>query len=157
LLPGAEVLLPAAAKSARAKLELQAEPAADGTASTVKLPIDLTRQDTDAVEALLRPGVFEIWMQTPDGKYLVRNLAHDVAASEGNLARVTHQELEEKLQPIKINIQSAQSLTDAGWEPEAASHSTTLLGLLILLLLGEQALAYSASYHVPKIVRGGAA
>lgn len=157
LLPGAEVLLPAKGETARAKLDYQAQPSADGSSSTVKLAIDLARQDNDAVEALLRPGVFELWMQTSDGKYVVRNIAHNVTADEGSLARVTHKELEDKLQPIKISIQSAEALTDAGWEPEAASHSTALLGLLIMMLLGEQALAYSASYHVPKIVRGGAA
>ena len=95
-------------------------------------------------------------MQSVNGQYLVRNVAHNVASTEGNLARVGSSELEEKLRPLKISVQSADSLGDAGWLPEAASHSTLLLVLLIALLLGEQALAYSASYHVPKVARAGA-
>ncbi|MCC6509677.1 MAG: BatA domain-containing protein [Pirellulaceae bacterium] len=123
---------------------------------TVKLAIDLTA-DNESVEALLRPGVFELWMDTTDGGKVVRNVAHNVAASEGNLARVTKSELEERLSPMKISVQSAESLSGAAWSPEGASYSTLLLVLLIAMLLIEQALAYSASYHVPKLARSGAA
>lgn len=123
--------------------------------ASLRLAIDLSTQDTDGVDALLRPGIYELWAQTIGGDAIVRNVAHNVSGSEGNLAKVTPQELQEKLQPIKVNVQSATSLSDAGWSPETTSHSTAILALLIVLLLAEQALAYSASYHVPKLASGG--
>ncbi len=157
LIPRAEVLLPAKGDSPRAKLEFQAEQSSADSPATVELKIDLAGNENDSVEGLLRPGLFELWMQTVNGEYLVQNKAHNVNGSEGNLVRVSNSELEAALQPIKISIQSASSLADAGWEPEAASHSTLLMFILIALLLGEQMLAYSASYHVPRIAKGGIA
>ena len=154
LLPGAELLLPAKNDNARAKLSLPADQTAPDQPVKLALGVDLT-QDNDAIEGLLRPGVFEFWMQTTDGASLVRNTAHNVPAGEGNLARVSRSELEEKLSPIKIKVQSAESLSSAAWSPEAASYSTLLFALLVLLLLAEQSLAYSASYHVPKITKPG--
>ncbi len=156
LLPGAEVLFPAKSDGARAKTTLTVEPKSPDEPVNVSMPVDL-QQDNDSVEALTRPGVFEIWMQTADGSNIIKNVAHNVSTAEGNLARVTKTELVEKLSPIKINVQTAESLNAAGWSPEAASHSTTLLVLLVIMLLIEQALAYSASYHVPRVVRTGAA
>lgn len=154
LLPGAELLLPAKNENARAKLSLTAEQATPDQPVKIEVPVDLS-QDNDAIEGLLRPGVFEFWMQTTDGGNLVRNMAHNVPAGEGNLARVSRTELEETLSPIKITIQSADSLSSAAWSPEAASYSTLLFALLVLLLLAEQTLAYSASYHVPKVTKPG--
>ena len=154
LLPGADLLLPAKNDNARAKLSLPAEQSAPDQPVKVELAVDLT-QDNDAIEGLLRPGVFEFWMQTTDGASLVRNVAHNVLSGEGNLARVSRTELEEKLSPIKFTLQSANSLSSAAWSPEAASYSTLLFALLVLLLLAEQSLAYSASYHVPKIAKPG--
>ena len=154
LLPGADLLLPAKNDNARAKLSLPADQNAPDQPVKLELGVDLT-QDNDAIEGLLRPGVFEFWMQTTDGASLVRNTAHNVPAGEGNLARVSRSELEEKLSPIKIKVQSAESLSTAAWSPEAASYSTLLFALLVLLLLAEQSLAYSASYHVPKITKPG--
>lgn len=154
LLPGVDLLLPTKNENARAKLTLPADQAAPDQPVKVEFAVDLT-QDNDAIEGLLRPGVFEFWMQTTDGASLVRNTAHNVPAGEGNLARVSRTELEEKLSPIKISIQSADALSSAAWSPEAASYSTLLFALLVLLLLAEQTLAYSASYHVPKIAKPG--
>ncbi len=154
LMSGADLLLPAKNENARAKLSLPAEQPAPDKPLTVQMAVDLT-QDNDAIEGLLRPGVFEFWMQSTDGVSLVRNTAHNVPAGEGNLARVSRTELEEKLSPIKISVQSADSLSAVAWSPEAASYSSWLLALLVLLLLAEQSLAYSASYHVPKITKPG--
>jgi hypothetical protein len=153
LLSSVDLLLPAKNDNARAKLTLPAQSQADQPVK-VELPVDLT-QDNDAIEGLLRPGIFEFWIQTTDGANLVHNLAHNVPSSEGNLARVSRTELEEKLSPIKISIQSADSLSAVAWSPEAASHSTLLFALLVVLLLAEQSLAYSASYHVPKVAKTG--
>ncbi len=154
LLPGADLLLPAKNDNARAKLTLAADQATPDQAVKLDVAVDLT-QDNDAIEGLLRPGIFEFWMNTTDGASLVRNTAHNVPAGEGNLARVSRTELEEKLSPIKITVQSADSLSAAAWSPEAASYSTLLFALLVLLLLAEQSLAYSASYHVPKVTKPG--
>ncbi len=154
LLPDAEVLFPAKNDGGRAKLTVPAQQTSADAPLKIELAVDLT-QDNDAIEGLLRPGVFEVWMNSTDGVSLVQNTAHNVPAGEGNLARVTRTELEEKLSPLKVTIQSADTLSTAAWSPEAASYSTLLFALLVLLLLAEQSLAYSASYHVPKVTKPG--
>jgi hypothetical protein len=89
-------------------------------------------------------------MMDAQGNYLVNNFAHNVPAAEGDLERVTHSELERELSGIPIDIQTAETVRGLSTNAQDATHSTLLLGLLAFLLLGEQLLAYSASYHAPE-------
>jgi hypothetical protein len=71
------------------------------------------------------------------------------AVSESNTALIDTQELKQKLPNVKFNLISLNQLSSIGNEADQSNISTTILYLLVLLLLGEQVLAYSASYHTP--------
>ncbi len=154
ILPDAEIFFPSAS-GPRMRVQQKTEPQTDQQLASVKLSIDVTRQSPEVIDALMRAGVFETWLMTTDGKTLVRNLARNVAAAEGDLARVTSQEMEEKLRPVEIRFRSAQSMSAAGWATQTTSPSVLLMALLAGLLLCEQALGYAASFHPPPLVTGG--
>ncbi len=151
VLPQAELLIPAGDSGTRLRLQPSVETNATGDVAKFSLAIDLDQANRDLTDSLLRPGIFESWMVTANGDYLVENAAHNVAAAEGDLTRVVGNELEKKL-PVKVR--TAESISNASLSALDASHSTLLMALLALLLLGEQALAYSASYHPQRLAAG---
>jgi hypothetical protein len=151
VLPEAEVFIPARDSGSRIRLQPKVQSNDSGDVSKVRLTVDLEQANRDLIDDLLRPGVFESWMVSANGDYLVDNAAHNVSASEGDLTRVGANELETKL-PVKVR--TADSLAGIGLSAQDAAHSTLLLTLLTLLLLGEQALAYSASFHPQRLAAG---
>jgi hypothetical protein len=156
VLPEAEVLLPASSLSAP-RMKLIRPVAIDEQnpdVSRVAVAIDVAETDRDVLDGMLRPGVFETWMVDSQERKIFQNFAHNVAAAEGNLERVTYSELERKLSDIPLDIRSAQAVSGTGLNTSEAGHSTLLMVLLSVLLLGEQLLAYSASYHAPRLVGG---
>jgi hypothetical protein len=50
---------------------------------------------------------------------------------------------------VKFDFLSFDQVGNIGSESEKNNISTTILYLLVALLVGEQLLAYSASYHTP--------
>jgi hypothetical protein len=152
VLPEAEVLMPASrAGGQRLRLLRQVSvDSQDSSISRLDLAIDLAEMDRDIVDSLLRPGIYETWMINSQGEKLLHNSAHNVAAAEGNLERVTHTELEQKLVGIPLDIRTAEAVSGSGLNSPEASHSTLLMACLAGLLLLEQLLAYSASYHAPR-------
>jgi Aerotolerance regulator N-terminal len=151
VLPEAEVLIPSKDAGSRIRLQPKVQTNDAGDVSKVKLSVDLDQANRDLIDDLLRPGLFESWMVAANGDYLVDNAAHNVSASEGDLTRVSENELESKL-PVKVR--TAESLAGLGLSSQDAAHSTLLMTLLALLLLGEQALAYSASFHPQRLAAG---
>ncbi|MGC4004366.1 MAG: BatA domain-containing protein [Pirellulales bacterium] len=69
--------------------------------------------------------------------------------SEGNTALISSADLRTELQNVKFDFLGFDQLSNIGSESEQNNISTTILYLLVFLLLGEQLLAYSASYHTP--------
>ena len=69
--------------------------------------------------------------------------------SESNLAVIDTQQLRQDLQNVKFDFVGYNQLTNLGSESEQNNISTTILYLLVAMLLGEQLLSYSASYHTP--------
>ena len=151
VLPEAEVLIPPRDAGSRLRLQPKVQVNASGEVSKVQLAVGLEQGDRDLIDDLLRPGLFESWMISANGDYLVSNAAHNVSAAEGDLNRVSESELEQKL-PVKVR--TADSLSDLGLSSQDAAQSTLLMVLLALLLLGEQALAYSASFHPQRLAAG---
>jgi uncharacterized membrane protein len=151
VLPESEILFPARETAMRIRLQPAVDVSAAGDVARVRLAIDMQQVNRDMVDDLLRPGLFECWMINANGDYINNNFAHNVAASEGDLTRVGARELEQKL-PVKVR--SAESISGAGLNSQDAAHSTLLMTLLTLLILGEQALAYSASFHTQRLVAG---
>jgi len=152
VLPEAEVLLPAK-REGSPRVRLLRQVVVDPNSSHVarlELSIDLADMDRDLIDSLLRPGIYEAWMINSQGEKLLQNSAHNVAAAEGNLDRVSHTELEQKLAGIPLNIRTADAISGSGLHSPEASHSMLLMACLAGLLLIEQLLAYSASYHAPR-------
>ncbi len=157
VLPEAEILLPSSGDGGQ-RLRLLRQVASDAqnaAVSRIKLTIDLTDTDRDVMDGMLRPGVIETWMIDSQGRKIFQNFAHNVAAAEGDLEKVSHSELEKKFAGIPLDIRTAQAVSGTGLNSPEAAHSTLLMGLLAALLLGEQLLAYSASYHAPRMAVGG--
>lgn len=150
VLPDAEILIPGGEAAMRIRLLRKTE-IEDGDANVARLRLGINLADTERelINGLLRPGVFETWMVNSKGEYLLQNAAHNVAAAEGNLQRVTPQELQQKFPQIPLRIRSAEAVSASGLSSLETTHSAFLLGLLVLLLMLEQLLAYSASYHAP--------
>jgi len=151
VLPEAEVFIPSKDSGSRIRLQPKVQANDTGDVSKIRLTVDLDQANRDLIDDLLRPGLFESWMIGANGDYIVDNAAHNVSASEGDLTRVSENELEAKL-PVKVR--TAESLAGAGLSSQDAAHSTLLMTLLALLLLGEQALAYSASFHPQRLAAG---
>ena len=104
--------------------------------------------DTLNSVATRKQGIYEIWAAKKTGALdlEVDRFAFNVDAEEGDLARVTSRELADKLgaEFSYHGVGEGQYQTTA----QAASPvSEVLLYVLIALLIGEQLLAYSASYH----------
>jgi hypothetical protein len=101
----------------------------------------------------LRSGIYETWRTTTDGKTIIDRVAVNVEPREGDLTMATDADLASKLAPVKLAISHAED--ELGTESEASNNfSLPLMALLIGLLLLEQVLSYSASYHpLPSTVR----
>jgi hypothetical protein len=74
----------------------------------------------------------------------------NVAADEGDLSLVETSALTEKLTPVRVEVHEADELEYDAAAPTGFPWSQVLALVLLVLLLAEQALAYSASYHTPR-------
>ncbi len=149
VLPEAEVIVPARGDGMRIRLQQSVAVDDEQEVSRLNLAVDIGQTQRDVVDSLLRAGLFEAWMTNAQGDYVVNNLAHNVAAAEGDLERIAASDLEQKLRGVPVRIRAAKTIIGQGTNAPETVHSTLLMALLALLLLGEQVLAYSASYHTP--------
>jgi len=100
-----------------------------------------------------RAGIYEMWaLAKKNNDVDVRRFAVNVDPKEGNLTLLGQQQLIAALDPVKFEYhQSDEVQYDLADQP-TSNWSDAILVLLICILLGEQVLAYSASYHP---ARGG--
>jgi hypothetical protein len=94
-----------------------------------------------------RPGVYEAWVRTLDGEIDVRRHAVNVNPEEGRLEQTARQTLVERLAPAAPKLQDWRDYQSETVARAESNWSEIILYLLIALLLGEQLLAFSASYH----------
>ena len=92
-------------------------------------------------------GIYELQLSTTDNKVELRRLAFNVEADEGNLATVGPDELRTKLEGIAYEYRDADEFRVGVQDLAGTNLSQWMIYLLVVLLIGEQALAYSASYH----------
>ena len=90
------------------------------------------------------------------GKEETRSWAVNVDADEGDLRTLTYPELAARLEGVKHEFQLASGYQYSSEQQAGYNLATALLCFLVLLLIGEQILAYSASYHPPSLPRGDA-
>ena len=125
-----------AAAQAQAAVTLSAVPDNDG-----KLRAALNETE--------RAGVYEAQLTKADGGIEKRSFAFNVDADEGDLQRVSAAELADRLSGVDYELLRAVDFQLEEHEQPGRNLGDFLLCLLVLLLIGEQILAYSASYHPP--------
>lgn len=95
-------------------------------------------------------GIYEAELTRTDGQVEQRRYALNVVADEGNLARVDGEGLAAAIDGVPFEYHLADTLRFSTRELAGFNVSEALLYALVLLLLGEQWLAYTASYHAQR-------
>jgi hypothetical protein len=113
---------------------------AKGTVENDRLAMTLDNTD--------KSGFYEARLTTNEGQTESLAYAYNVVPTEGNLAVINEQEMSDRLADVVYEFHRAGELAVAGSDA-GQNLSETILYLLVALLIGEQLLAYSASYHPP--------
>jgi hypothetical protein len=85
--------------------------------------------------------------ENAQGDVDLRRWALNVDPAEGDLTTVPSQDLLSKLEPVKVTFHQADQYQQEEAVASGYNLSQLVMIALVCLLLGEQALAYSASYH----------
>ena len=106
-------------------------------------PLAVALPDTDT------SGVYQAKLIRQGGAEEVRRFAFNVEAEEGDLKALGGPELASRLEGIRYDYDQAAMFEYTDESLAGYNLSEFLLYLLILILIGEQILAWSASYHPP--------
>jgi hypothetical protein len=149
MLPEVQVICPPSRGSgARAQLSLNALPAGE-SAFQASLNAQ-SNQDTDeSIRAILSSGTFEWWGTSIQGERIVKNIARNTPPVEGETEKIASIDLNRSLSGVKFVYKSSESLGTNTALAGFANRNILLMILLLALLLFEQWLAWSASYHLP--------
>jgi hypothetical protein len=94
-----------------------------------------------------RSGICEAALTRKDGTQEVRRYAVNVEAEEGDLGTLAGPELAQRLRGVDYEYHRAAMFEYSADQLAGYNLSRPLLYLLVLLLVGEQLLAWSAGYH----------
>ncbi len=149
-LPDVSLVTPGEKSATRQRIERRALASSGSTEGNELLNVSL---GTAIVEGHLRgetdrAGIYEAWTKTTKGETDLRRWALNVDPEEGNLEQVGSADLLARLDPVKLKFHEAQQYQQDDVASTGYNLSTMLLLGLVLLLVSEQVLAYSASYHV---------
>ena len=95
-------------------------------------------------------GIYETWAVTREGQVDVTRYALNIDPHEGDLHLVSPAALADKVGTVKIQIRDWEEFEVDTAEQAGFNWSSLLLGGLVLLLIGEQAMAHATSYHVER-------
>jgi hypothetical protein len=149
MLPEIQVLCPPpSGTGAKALLSLNAVPAGE---SAFQASLNaMSNQDTDeSTRAILSSGNFEWWGTSIQGERIVKNIARNTPPAEGETEKTTLIDLNRNLNGVKFVYKSSESLGTNTALAGFANRNMILMVLLLVVLLFEQWLAWSASYHLP--------
>lgn len=128
-----------------------AAPAPRGSGGARPLTIESTYSPDGRLAVLLdqtdSAGFYQALLQRKDGKQETRLYAVNVEAEEGDLRTVWGPDLAARLEDVECRFHLASTFRHAAQEAAASNLGLALMYLLIGLLVAEQLLAYSASYH----------
>ncbi|MDX1962346.1 MAG: hypothetical protein SFX18_04290, partial [Pirellulales bacterium] len=135
--------------------DVEIETPYSGVLATSKVKIDKAKnpwrlQYTDTNLA----GLYFLGFTRPDGKKFTLRYPYNIDPREGDLATVSGQTLTERMPDAKFVFVSRDASAAASGDRDKNNISIWVLYLLIALLVGEQILAYSASYHLPSRTGG---
>ncbi len=150
MLPETQLLCPAqAGNNIRSVIEVNATPIGDHALQAVLEPSSAQITE-DTIRVLTSSGNFEWWGTAIQGNRVIKNLARNTPPVEGELERVTQADLSRSLSGVKFTYRSADGLGSNLVLSGLANRNMLLMAFLLLLLVAEQWLAWSASYHLPK-------
>ncbi len=92
-------------------------------------------------------GIYRLELVTREGEQENEFVACNVAAEEGDLHRLDRGDIASRLPGVPYTFHRAAELQDDARHLAGVNLSETLLIALVVLLCGEQLLAYAASYH----------
>ncbi|TWT93159.1 BatA domain-containing protein [Neorhodopirellula pilleata] len=151
------VLLPPADEPPRLAIELEADANANAsgsiqleqsTAMFTVSPIEMAITDQAGFDEFLMPGIVE-WQRTrTDGQTIVTPMASVLRVGESDLVPAAHAEIIRDLLPIQVEFIAPDAWENTDAVGGLSTFLLFLLGLLLILLAIEQALAAWASYHV---------
>ena len=150
------VLQRAAVASSQSRPGSSAQPpaAAPKDASATKLFAVLPGVSTDDANST-RAGIYEVWQTTIAGPTEVHRFAFNVDPAESDIEQMSSQTLLSNISPVRVRMRRADELVFDVAEQAGFNRGGWLMILLIVALIGEQFLAYVASYH-PVPMRGTA-
>jgi hypothetical protein len=149
MLPELEVLCPSPpGATIRTMLSVNARPSGENSLSASVDP-DSEQDNEESVRSILNAGVFEWWGTTTQGERMVRNLARNVSPLEGEFEKIGATDLSRSLDGVSYTYKNADSVGSSLALAGFANRNMLLMCLLLGLLLFEQWLAWSASYHLP--------
>lgn len=93
-----------------------------------------------------RQGIYRVQLSKKDGSQEERLVAYNVDPAEGNLQLASREHLITSLEPLRFTYAMAETFQYQAEETGGNLFPLLFYGLLVLLVL-EQFLAYSASYH----------
>jgi hypothetical protein len=106
-------------------------------------------------------GIYRVELTKADGTPELRLFAYNVDGREGDLRTLSGSELASRLQGVPYQFQQAAAFRAAHEELAGYNLGEALFYVLVALLLGEQVLAWSTSYHprgfLRRPARGGTA
>ncbi len=150
MLPEIQVLCPPPnGTGARAMLSLNASPAGE-SALQASLNAQSNHDNDESIRAIMSAGNFEWWGTSIQGERVVKNIARNTPPVEGETEKVALVDLNRTLSGVKFVYKSAESLSANTALAGFANRNMLLMALLLSLLLFEQWLAWSASYHLVK-------
>ena len=150
MLPEIQVLCPPPiGAGTKALLSLNASPAGE---SALQASLNARfNQDTDeSIRAIMSAGNFEWWGTSIQGGRMVKNIARNTPPVEGETEKIALVDLNRTLNGVKFVYKSSESLGANTALAGFANRNMLLMGLLLAVLLFEQWLAWSVSYHLVK-------
>lgn len=144
----AKCIIPAVTPVSRKPLAIKSEllPSREDEEVQV-LSVALGNQNEGDTDLTARQGIYEVWAARKDKDALeVRRVALNVDPDEGDLARAPMGQLAGNSQ-AKFRYHGAGEIEFQLAGTSSSNWSQYILYALVALLLGEQLLAYSASYH----------
>jgi len=110
---------------------------------TTKGTLAVSVSDTSA------SGIYQDKLTRKDGAKEARSYALNVDAEEGSLKALSGPQLAARLEGVEYQYEQADAFQYTMADLSGGNIGQWLLYLLIVLLIGEQILAWSASYHPP--------
>jgi hypothetical protein len=137
------------------RYSLPSELPADGVGrSRVEVPVEATSTDgrlAAQLEAVGASGVYEAQLQPLEGNLEERRFAVNVPTGEGDLAITHREEFSRQLSGVDFQLHDAADMTLNDQKLAGLQMSDALLGAIVVILLGEQVLAYMASFHAAPV------